>query len=91
MHMPDGERGGQPGSLVPEQWRKKPAASQEAEAAPRRRPQTADEMSARWNELQNKRGHGELTPDEEQEAADLEAQMRRMRASGMEGGSSQAA
>lgn len=72
----------EPGSWIPADLRKKPGqASSSAEARPRR-PQTAEEISARWTTLMDKRGHGDLTPDEEREAQDLEAQMRRMRSSG---------
>lgn len=74
MNMPDGARRREPGSLVPEQWRKQPAAPK-AERAP----QTREEVSARWDALMQKKGQGDLTPDEAREAEMLEAQMRRMR------------
>lgn len=69
------------GGLVPPEFRKRPGTGAPAEAEGRRPvPQTQEEISARWSELMNKRGQGELTEAEEREASDLEAQMRRLRA-----------
>lgn len=98
MHMPDGRSAERPtrinGPLVPPEFMKRQGARPTDGAVEARRaaPQTMEEVSARWTELQNKRGHSGLSLDEEKEVEKLEASMHRMRASGrsIEGGMSQA-
>lgn len=83
----DGQGRREPGSIVPPEWRKRSGAAP-AQEERTRVPQTLEEITERWSALMDKRGHGALTPDEEQEARDLEAQMQRMR---RQGGMDQAA
>lgn len=77
--MPDGRPAGGSG-LVPPEWRKRPAAPAEAVPSPKAA-MSMEDVSRRWQQLMDKQGRGELSPDEAQEAAGLEAQLRRMRAS----------